>query len=380
MKINIITLIPIKNLPPAISLISCLHDLGYEVVVTLPYLDDEYRDYLDNANIKYNQFTTKENWLKLTTKKIKLNKILIFDFNNFIFSKLTKIDKKKDLVWVLHEDTTARLSKKIYDYNYIVTVYELRRNIKIMKYFPSNYINILKRANLIVTPEYNRSHILKAWYQLSKTPKVLPNKPYYLSNKLKSNEVENRMTILNQKIKDRHIILYQGVFGKDRYIEPFIEATLKIHNSVIVLMGQRNDYLDMLLKKYGDSIIYIQSLAPPQHLEITKRAYIGIVSYQNNNSIYDPLNVVYCAPNKIYEYSKYSIPMICSGQPGLHYTVELNHAGICVDSLEPEIIKKSIQAIIKNYDEYKEGAKKLYNAIKVDEIIQKIVNEACKKE
>lgn len=188
------------------------------------------------------------------------------------------------------------------------------------------------------------------------------------------------MTILNQKIKDRHIILYQGVFGKDRYIEPFIEATLKIHNSVIVLMGQRNDYLDMLLKKYGDSIIYIQSLAPPQHLEITKRAYIGIVSYQNNNSIYDPLNVVYCAPNKIYEYSKYSIPMICSGQPGLHYTVELNHAGICVDSLEPEIIKKSIQAIIKNYDEYKEGAKKLYNAIKVDEIIQKIVNEACKKE
>ena len=60
-------------------------------------------------------------------------------------------------------------------------------------------------------------------------------------------------------------------------------------------------------------------------MEITSYARIGINFYRPNC-----LNKAFCAPNKIYEFSGFGIPIIGNDIPGLKNTIGLNNAGKCV--------------------------------------------------
>ena len=86
----------------------------------------------------------------------------------------------------------------------------------------------------------------------------------------------------------------------------------------MVLAGRESDYLKELLIKYPD-VKYLGFTVPPKHLSIVKLADIGILTYVADSG---SINPVFCAPNKIWEYAKYGIPMLCNDIPGLKYTVE----------------------------------------------------------
>lgn len=381
MKIYLVCSLLIKELPPALSVISCLKDLGYDVTFISPCLEDDYKKFFELKNIDLKYLYEYNEWMKVKNGNILMrNKIIFCDWNKFLINILNEIDHEEDLVWILHEETAAKLSKKIISYNYILSIYELRKDVKLLGLFSSNYNRIAHNAKVLVTPEYNRSHIIASWMGLKQIPSVIPNKPYVnISSHFEISEIESRNLILKKNLKNRKMVLYQGGFGSDRKIEPFVEAVREIDNLQIVLMGTENEYLHNILKKYKEDVIYLPGLSAPMHLEITKLAYIGIVSYQNTaDSIYDPLNIVYCAPNKIFEYSQYAVPMICTNQPGLHYTVEKMHAGICVDCENVEQIRNGILSIMSNYDEYKKGARKLYNSVDIPGLVNEVVELAIK--
>lgn len=376
MKTYVLCSISLKELPPALSTILCLNDLHMNIEMIVPYLDDEYKEMFNTVGINYHEFTNKNNWLaKVQTKNvIKRYYNLAVLFNKYIFNIL-KNANKNDIIWILHEESAFVLSKKIFKYKYILSIYEMRNNTNILKVIPSNLIKIAQNASCVVTPEYNRSQILYCKWNLKKVPITLPNKPYTNDHiTYATEELSKRTEILSKRIKNKKAILYQGAFGPDRNLEPFIETVNELDDYVIVLMGSKNDYLLSLLNKYGEKIIYLPSLPAPLHLEITKLAYIGIVSYETKQvGPYDALNVAYCAPNKIYEYSRYSIPMICTNQPGLLYTVHYYHAGECVDANDLSAIRQAIKRIGNHYQDYSKGSAKLYESVNVKNIIENII-------
>lgn len=60
-------------------------------------------------------------------------------------------------------------------------------------------------------------------------------------------------------------------------------------------------------------------ITAPYHLEVTSHAFIGILIYAPVYGTFtSPLNSIYCAPNKLYEFSHFGIPMIGNNIPGLN--------------------------------------------------------------
>ena len=174
--------------------------------------------------------------------------------------------------------------------------------------------------------------------------------------------------------------LYQGTFGYERILDQFIEAVRMLGDDYcMVLMGNYDDELKNILKKYPD-VFFIPFIPAPNHLYITKKAHIGVLSYVNTNKIrhYDPLNAVYCAPNKIYEYACCGVPMIGNDIPGLDLPFKQYKIGICSD-LRAELIANGIKHIEDNYAIMSENCKKFYNNINYDMIVNNIIDCLNKK-
>ena len=132
----------------------------------------------------------------------------------------------------------------------------------------------------------------------------------------------------------------------------------------LLLMGIDKYHSVDKIKEIYDKVEYVSYIPAPYHLEITSYAHIGIVFYRD-----DCLNKVFCAPNKIYEYS------------GLKNTVGNAGAAECIDMKKDNIIK-SIKKIEADYATYSANAKKFFagtdNFETMKEMMEKIENDLYK--
>ena len=135
----------------------------------------------------------------------------------------------------------------------------------------------------------------------------------------------------------------------------------------VAVQAQTNAYEE--LKKIYDKVIELSSLPAPLHLEVTSHAKIGLVFYDDFS-----LNQAFCAPNKIYEYSGFGIPMLANKIPGLENTVGKFNAGKCID-FESEQLMEAIKEIDGNYERYSVNALALYDAVDNEGKIRQIIFE-----
>lgn len=142
-------------------------------------------------------------------------------------------------------------------------------------------------------------------------------------------------------------------------------------------MNSNNSLYDELKNKYqSDRIVFLPFLAPPLHLEITKLAHIGILVYiVNGVPINHAINVLYCAPNKLYEYSKFGIPMVANDLPALNMAFYQNKAGVCLRSLSAKEISEAILKIDSDYEGYSQSSYQLYNSIDMVDLVNSIVSD-----
>lgn len=266
---------------------------------------------------------------------------------------------KYDILWVLSENTALLLKRFLRGKKYIITMYELRdRYPDLLKKIKP----ILKQAVVNVACEYNRANMMRIWLQLDETPIVLPNKPYLHPRKRNINCVYDEQ--LSEK---KRIILYQGHISRDRNLEGICAAVNDMNEYTLILMGDGGEYIEYLRTKYKN-VLFLNYVKAPMHLNVTSHAHIGIVTYD-----YYSLNTIYCAPNKIWEYSGFGIPVLANDIPGLRYTVGSSKSGICLDMNSPESIKKAIKVIEENYDVFSKNAIEMYNSCNISEIIDKIM-------
>ncbi|SCH97422.1 glycosyltransferase [uncultured Bacteroides sp.] len=379
MRIIMPTFEEMKWMPPTISLIEQLAIMGHEVVyVTI--CPDEYYPHFDQKRVKNVALYSKKISTIDAVPNIRLIKSVAFRIDNILKSVfgrrldswLEKNLAKDDLLWIVNEMTTlfggSSFANKYKD-NYIFTIYELHENERRWKHAKV----VAQNASVVVVPEYNRAHIQKSYWSLRNVPFVLPNKPlvHPRTKNIPSCEQSAIEKLESLKKEGKKVILYMGGIGLERPLEQLIEAVLMIRDRFeFAILGRQSLYLDYLLQKYPNGFTYLGSATVPDHLTIASYADIGVLIYVPD---LHGLNALYCAPNKIFEYTGFGMPVITNDIPGLNYYIDKYHCGVTFDMNSKDNIINAINQCSANYELYSKGAKKLYDDIDISKLISKIL-------
>lgn len=378
MHIVVVRVGAIQNFPPALSLVNALLDLGHDVTLLV---DDP------------------ENMPDVIAKQSKYESVgLLFKGGHHFKGESTVIAPRKireylknnessiDLVWLTTDVALRAAGKVVREFRYVVQLSELVESTPLLggSYdlpIESKFVKYATRqANCVVVPEYNRAHIQRAYWDLKKTPVVLPNKPYPDPEIGKNNDA--RKAFVDAGLEGKKILMYQGVFYPDRDLSPYVKAVEKLGGDWrLVLLGKgltpsAHDEVIRLCET-SPSTHYLGFVPAPHHLEFTPFGRIGLLPYKaGKNTRFSPLNALYCAPNKIWEYSRFGLPMVGSDVPGL--ASEFNRNGIGVVANTPSEVVNAVERIDSEYEEYSKKSKQFFASVDFKKIVSDILVEASK--
>jgi len=200
---------------------------------------------------------------------------------------------------------------------------------------------------------------------------VVPNKPFHHPRKPKIEIFDANVEKQIAEIGNEPIILYQGHIEAGRNLDVVAKA---IHNLSfpirLVLMGRDHGNFVGHLKTLCPNLVSIGFVTPPHHLEVTSYATIGIIQYD-----FSCLNHIFCAPNKIWEYSGFGIPTLAADLPSLRYYLDRFHGGICCNFDSEDDVTEAIGQIIQNREFYMSGAMALYDSWDLIELYQIILEK-----
>ena len=339
------------DLPPLITIIDSLKEKYHIIVISQMW---------EGNSEKFNELYSDSDVELITIKPLSKSRAII----KRIFNRLKRIQfrylirkmfpkLKYDALWVIHETSLYHFHGLFKGRKYIVSLYELNDH---RQYINDRIAEDCRNAFKMFEPEYNRACIARSWMKLKTTPSVIPNKP--LGHPRKKNLPCQHKDLFEGKFT----ILYQGLVIEERKIDAYCEAVRYLDDVQLVVMGNgygAEDYRNSLKNKYP-FVKFIDFIRPPEHLNVTSNAQIGIVTYD-----YSSLNTIFCAPNKVWETTGFGIPMIANNIPGLNDTIGKYNAGKCVDTENVDEIKKAIEEIKSNYQYYCDGAIKLYDSVDV---------------
>jgi len=352
---------------PLMSLALVAKELGYDVEVVTTYSDRKTIEKYVNAGIVIVGLCPEYANARGIIRK--LSQWLIFPRRAW---RHMRQKQPASLLWIGSADTALALGKKLWGCRYILHIRELYDNSPFYRRALGEYA---RKADCVVVPEMCRGAILRSWYGLGKKPFVLPNKPAEHPRR-RQMEVEDAQAkaLLNTIKPDEKILLYQGHLGLGRDVRPVAEAVGRAGSGWrFVAMGPGNaDYIASLKKDFP-ALLHIPRVSAPFHLQITSHAKVGVIVYA-----WDKLNNVFCAPNKIWEYSGFGLPILCSDLPTLETTVRANNAGVCVDMTNTAQIVTALRGMDENYASFSAAATRLYDSIDTRVTIKLILDNACK--
>ena len=346
--------------PPCLNQILFLNDLGMEVEVYHGKNSRFIDSLLDKRMIVHHTFKTDRQ------SQNKLDQVINFLTFSREIKTLQKQLQQDAVLWIGNLETAMTMDKRnLSERKFILNVLELYDE-------GTMYDRYLKKmadkAELLICCEKHRAAIMQSRYNLKRFPTVIPNKPYDLQE----------VSILREDIKEqlkrlegKFMILYQGIITPDRPLALIAQALKNIDdpNLVFVYMGRCDDHsYPAYLKSIYPESYYLGYIPAPEHLEVTKLCQIGIANYDYSN-----LNNVFCAPNKIYEYTKFGKPILASQNIGLTETVGAAGAAVCVDFRNVREIVNGISKIRDDYRNYSIKAERFYNDIDIKNIIKGLV-------
>lgn len=261
MKIIIISFMHLDELPPVISLLKVLSNKFDVLYLGVDDYNNVYKK-LFNDKVRFINVLPKINlnilnfWPRLKNALYRrIRKFYLKRSNRFILTNCNS----DDLLWVQHEITLEYL--KNLDIPYYFTMYELP---KFLFQDNSKLKNKVKKSKKIIVPDYCRASIVQACLGLQNLPFILPNKPY----EFELETTDSKKSIIEkifekEKTAGRKIVLYSGIFLRERKLEPFIDAiNLMKDRFTLFLIGRKSEYLEELLNKY-QNVKYLGFYTPP---------------------------------------------------------------------------------------------------------------------
>lgn len=365
-KIILIQVDSILGYPPTMALINELVNAGTIVTVLTTVVNEQLKEILPQS-VRIQKIGNSYSYK--TSALTKLRELLAVRKNIWKY-----IDEHYDddtLLWVMSNITIKHMGMRLLKYRYNLHLFELVERVSyIGSYcFGLDLGKLARNAHKVIVCEYNRAQITQAWFKLKEPPLIISNKPMpnaFIRN-AEITHSENAKKII-EGLHDKKIILYQGVVDSERPIEPIAQAVEEMNDDFVfmVMTGSNCDQL----KKYKKTIV-MSYIPAPYHLEVTSHAFVGILIYTPVYGTFtSPLNSIYCAPNKIYEFSQFGIPMIGNDIPGLRYTIEYNQMGVCVEKMNTESFARAIQKITDNYITYSKNAIDFNNGDNKTEVVK----------
>jgi len=354
----------IKNYPPAMSKIISLRSMNYNVYLYTSYLNSDSKKFLNQYNVKYYEYFKND----LLKKNILIRFLSYFLLKLKFQSSLKKINHPNSIIFILSAETLFLFSDYILKrikIKVILFLYELH-DTALIKLF------LIKRKSSFVdnigVPEYNRAFITKHLLNLNFLPFVIPNIPFFDIQSIKPYFFPSEINDLI--LNNFRIILYQGILNKERPLSQIAHALSKLNEKYLfIIMSNYDEETISRLKKIYKYTRHINFISPPDHLAVTKQAHIGIAIYDDSS-----LNTIFCAPNKIYEYALFDVPILARNMPGLKYTVDQSHSGLCVDIFNENEVIESIKKIESNYLYYSNNTKNLISNNQISSVLKTVIN------
>ena len=370
--VTVVEVNDIATLPPTQNLVRVLLSLGFRVNLignNLACLTADIHDHCHYQGFELPRLVGKT-FMSRQIHKVRIH----FAAIKFIRAYM----EDSDYLWTTSMETIAAVGKEVVKYKNIMQLLELAecaRTVHNLIKIPLD--NIAKRSWKVVTVEINRAYIQKIWWNLSKTPFVLPNKPF----SLEYGEVppELNVAINRMKSEKKKIIYYLGVICSDRDFINFAKNIQKSDDYVFYFAGRivssdSKKVVETLEKKYG--AVYLGMFNPPTHLALLQYAYIGLLPYKPVKMLpYSELNALYCAPNKIWEYAGFGVPMVGSDVLGLRLPFEQWNIGCCCDVNDEDSIRQAIDYVDAHHEEMSQNCYKFYDSVDLNKIVAEILED-----
>lgn len=381
MRIIIPTFERIEWMPPTIFMIESLAAKGHEIIYITIYPDDFFAKRPRNINIQNVSLCKKDKTLQYRLPYIKGVSGLLLRVDNavkrMVSRRLRKVidslTTEDSLLWVVNEMTVMLAGTKfLKNREYAFTIYELHEKI----WKNRRIEKAAQNAKTVVVPEYCRAHIMQSRYHLKKTPIVLPNKTnIHFGNEPLSPEATKAIQRLDACRADKKLpVLYMGGISPERPLEPVLEAIENSNRFRLFVMGRASAYLETLREKYAGKFEYVGAFRPPEHIAVASHASIGLLMYISINQT-QGLNALFCAPNKLYEYTGQALPVIANDIPGLRFAIESNKIGKVVDFMDKDAIKNALEKIEQQYDELSCNAKRFFESVDVEAVMDSIIDK-----
>jgi glycosyltransferase involved in cell wall biosynthesis len=199
----------------------------------------------------------------------------------------------------------------------------------------------IKRKNHLVDiaifPEENRAkHFLSQLKNKSKLNSfILPN----------SNNNITRDSLTSKAKRDKIIVTHIGAVGSNHNIINFIEALSHLDGNQYEFrfIGRLTDEVVNLIKE--SNLSSVKLFGQLKHNELEKlylETDIGVILYRDVG-----INYRFCAPNKLYEYWSYGIPVLGDKLPGLQSVFNEKYLGELVDMTDSANISNGIIKLSK---------------------------------
>lgn len=153
--------------------------------------------------------------------------------------------------------------------------------------------------------------------------------------------------ILYAREGQKKIVLYHGVFLKDRGIEQLIESFGYINNAKLVIrgLGPTETILRNMVKnmKFEDRIEFAPAVEMEKLVKYASEADIGVIPYIATN-----LNNKFTTPNKLFEYMMAGLAIGGSDLPELRNIIMGNNLGKVFDPTDPKDIARAINEMVSD--------------------------------
>ena len=340
-----------------------LIDLGYNVIIISP--SDSVKGLSSPQLQKQTIVNTISSKSGIITK--------IYDWYRYRQQVKTQLFEihidSEDLIWYSSADSVLPLifSRQVRKRKAVFQINELYDAYPVYKLLLKI---LLSRDSKVVVPEINRAILMKYWFNLRERPFILPNKAVdkdesiFIDASLESHLIN----IQNYKSQGFKIIIFQGMIEPRRDLSNLMRSLTTLDEKVMMIFMGKDFGMIEKYRQINPNIYVLPFQIAPNHLKITELADIGILYYDHSE-----LNQIYCAPNKIWEYSAFGIPFISNELPGLNFATDKFKAGLQLDFENQYAVHDGVKRLIIDYEVYSANSKKMFNSIDMKSLISKVV-------